>query len=170
MNAAGGARRNFILQQGFEEPPAETCSLQYSALQFQPRVVALGFLLGVVLQSPVVFFALGAVLWWNALFPQWNPFDAVHNRILGRRAAHVLLTLAPPPRRFAQGMAGTFSLAIGVSLSSGWRAPALVLEVLMGLAVGALAFGGFCLGSFVFHLLRGRWAFAVRTLPWARGR
>jgi hypothetical protein len=37
------------------------------------------------------------------------------------------------------------------------------------LALGALVFGGFCLGSFFFHLLSGRLAFARRTLPWARG-
>ncbi|MCA1612435.1 MAG: hypothetical protein ABR610_06380 [Thermoanaerobaculia bacterium] len=33
----------------------------------------------------------------------------------------------------------------------------------------AQVFGGFCLGSFVFHLIRGRGKFAKRTLPWARG-
>jgi hypothetical protein len=62
-------------------------------------------------------------------------------------------------------MAGTFALAIGVSLLVGWRAAAYVLE---GMFVAALVFGGFCLGSFVFHLLRGRVAFAMNTLPWVR--
>ncbi len=32
----------------------------------------------------------------------------------------------------------------------------------------ALIFGKFCLGSYVFHLLRGEAAFANRTLPWVR--
>jgi len=36
-------------------------------------------------------------------------------------------------------------------------------------AIGALLFGGFCFGSFVFHLLRGRAGFAMRTLSWATG-
>ena len=41
-------------------------------------------------------------------------------------------------------------------------------ERLLMAAVAALAFGGFCLGSFLFHLIRGRAAFALRTLPWVR--
>jgi hypothetical protein len=65
-------------------------------------------------------------------------------------------------------MAGTFALAIGVSLLVGWHLTAIVLEALLILAVGALVFGSFCLGSFMFHLLRGRLAFARHTLPWAR--
>ena len=46
---------------------------------------------------------------------------------------------------------------------------ALVLEGFFMAAVGALLFGGFCFGSFVFYLLRGRADFARRTLPWATG-
>jgi hypothetical protein len=66
-------------------------------------------------------------------------------------------------------MAGTFALAIGISLALGWNVIALALQSLLIVAVGALVFGGFCLGSFIFHLLRGRATFARRTLPWARG-
>jgi hypothetical protein len=66
-------------------------------------------------------------------------------------------------------MAGTFALAIGVSLMLRWTMAAIVLQGLLIVAVGALVLGGFCLGSFVFHLLRGRAALAKRSLPWARG-
>jgi hypothetical protein len=45
---------------------------------------------------------------------------------------------------------------------------AWALEGLLLLAVAALVFGRFCLGSFVYHVVRGHAAFAVRTLPWAR--
>jgi hypothetical protein len=45
---------------------------------------------------------------------------------------------------------------------------AIVLQGLLIAAVGALVLGRFCLGSFVFHLLRGHAALARRTLPWAR--
>jgi hypothetical protein len=30
-------------------------------------------------------------------------------------------------------------------------------------------FGRFCLGAYLFHLLRGEVAFANSTLPWAKG-
>jgi hypothetical protein len=65
-------------------------------------------------------------------------------------------------------MAGTFALAISTFLLLDWRAAAFIFEGLFLAAVLALAFGGFCLGSFLFHLLRGRIEFAVRTLPLAR--
>jgi hypothetical protein len=160
--------RNFILQQGLSEPAAATCHLQYSALLFQPRLVGLAVLLGVVLQEPLVFFALAGLLWWSALFPRLSPFDASYNAFGSRRPGRIALSPAPGPRRFAQGMAGTFALAIGMALMLGWRATAIVLEGLLIAAIAALALGGFCLGSFIFHLLRGRAAFAMGTLPWAR--
>jgi hypothetical protein len=59
-------------------------------------------------------------------------------------------------------------LAIGASLLAGWTTLAWVVEALLLVALGALIFGRFCLGSFIFHLLTGNRAFAVRTLPWAR--
>ena len=44
---------------------------------------------------------------------------------------------------------------------------ALLLQLLV-VAFSALLFGRFCLGAYVFHLLRGEAAFANSTLPWAR--
>jgi Domain of unknown function (DUF4395) len=163
------AKRNFILQQGLSEPPLASCPLQYSALLFQPRLVAIVVLLGVILQEPGVFLALAGLLWWSAVFPRRNPFDALYNWLRSRRPGRIALSPAPGPRRFAQGMAGTFALAIGISLELGWQLTAIVLEGLMIAALAALVLGGFCLGSFIFHLLRGRAAFARRTLPWVRG-
>jgi hypothetical protein len=160
--------RNFILQQGFDEPPSHTSHLQYSALLFQPRIVGLTGLIGILFQSPPVFFALTVVIWWSALLPKWNPFDAVYNLMAGSKPGAVRLTPAPPPRRFAQGMAGLFALLIAVSLILGWRVLAYVLEGLFVVTVSALVFGGFCLGSFIYHVLVGRGEFARRTLPWVR--
>lgn len=168
-STGGSVKRNFILQQGLDEPSPASCPVQYSALLFQPRLVALVVLVAVILRAPLIFLSLAGVLWWSALFPRWNPFDAIYNRIVAVGPGRVALSPAPGPRRFAQGMAGTFGLAIGVSLLLGWHVTAIVLEVLLILAVGALVFGSFCLGSFVFHLLLGRLAFAKRTLPWVRG-
>ncbi len=161
--------RNFILQQGFSEPPSASCPLQYSALLFQPRVVGLVVLFAVILQEPYVFLALAAILWWSSAFPRLNPFDALYNWLRSRRPDGVALSPAPGPRRFAQGMAGTFAAAIGVSLLMEWQRTAIVLQGFLIVAVAALVFGGFCLGSFIFHLVRGRLSFALRTLPWARG-
>src|SRR5215813_10370016 len=94
------AKRNFILQQGMREPAAGTCPVQYSALLFQPRIVGLWVVVAIILQSPPVFFALAAVLWWSALAPRLNPFDALYNRLLASSRG-TTLTPAPAPRRFA---------------------------------------------------------------------
>jgi hypothetical protein len=65
-------------------------------------------------------------------------------------------------------MAGTFMLAIGLSLLYGWRTLAWSLEGLLLLALAALIFGRFCVGSYLFHLLTGHIGFANKTLPWGR--
>ena len=104
----------------------------------------------------------------SALLPQLNPFDAVHNLTLGSRPNAPRLGPAPTPRRFAQGMAATFATAIAAAIAWEFRITSWVLEALFLVAVAALAFGRFCLGSFVYHLVRGRVRFAVDTLPWSR--
>ena len=159
-------KHNFILQQGLSDIPRETCSSQFRALQFQPRIIASLVVLGVILQSPGLFLLLSALLWWSALLPQWNPFDTIHNRVFGVRAGTVLLGPAPAPRRFAQGMAATFSLVIGTLLLLGWRWAAFFCEALFLSAIAALVLGRFCLGSFIYHVFHGRASFAIHTLPW----
>lgn len=161
--------RNFILQQGFDEPDAASCSLAASALLVQPRVVGVIGLVAAVLRSSEVFAALAVILFWSALVPRWNPFDALYNRLAARRSGFYRLTPAPAPRRFAQAMAGTFCAAIAFALHAGASRTALVVEIVFFLAVAAIALGRFCLGSFVFQLALGKVSFALRTLPWRRG-
>lgn len=163
------AKRNFILQQGLDAPAEESCPVRFSALMFQPRAVGSIVLLAVVLQSPAIFLILSGILWWSALLPRLNPFDAVYNRTLGARPGAVRLSPARPPRRFAQGMAGSFALAIGVLLLLGMSAAAVVIQALLLAALAALLFGRFCLGSFVYHLLSGSSELAIGTLPWKKG-
>lgn len=163
-----GAKRNFILQQGFGTPNPAVCPSQYSALHFQPRAVFLWVVVSIVLQSAPLFYVLCAVLWWSALLPKLNPFDAGYNLTLGKnRAETFYLTPAPAPRRTAQAMAGGFAVACGLLIDFGFSSTAHVVEALFVAAVLALILGGFCLGSFAFHLLRGERAFACQTLPWA---
>lgn len=160
-------KRNFILQQGFEGPAPAVCPLQYSALLFQPRIVFIWVVAGILFQSPVVFAALCAVLWWSALFPKLNPFDALYNRTVGSRSGAVRLSPAPVPRRVAQAMAGAFALTSALLIHAGFSLAAHVVEAIFLAAVLALTIGGFCLGSFVYHVLRGHGTFARQTLPWA---
>jgi len=163
------AQLNFIQQQGFKDATAAGCATQYPALMFQPRLIGVIVAVGLVLQAPVLFLLLSAILWWNVLLPALNPFDALYNRLIAGPKRLPRLTPAPGPRRFAQGMAATFMLGIGLSIL--WELPvaAWVLEGFLVVALVALVFGKFCLGSYIFLLLRGQAAFANRTVPWARG-
>jgi hypothetical protein len=97
------------------------------------------FLIGVFTQTVDLFLFLSALLWISALFPRLNPFEKVYNLLWARRSG-------------AQRLGPALTLAE----CQGARAAALA----------ALIFGGFCFGSFIFRLRRGRAAFAVATLPW----
>jgi uncharacterized protein DUF4395 len=158
-------RRNFILQQGFPEPSTESRDRQYSAILFQPRLLGLAFVVGSILQLPTLFFVLGVILWLCVVAPRLNPFNAMYNRAVAPFTG-ITLTASPAPRRFSQFLGGSFCLAIATSLTLGLHTTAFVLEgLLMAGTVTMLA--GFCVGTFVFHLLRGHAGFAMRTLPWA---
>lgn len=161
------AEQNFVLQQGFRDAAPGACDYQYPALMFQPRLLGVAVLISLVLQAWPLFLALAAILWWNVLVPRLNPFDALYNHLVARPRSLPPLGPAPGPRRFAQGMAATFMLGIGLSLLLGVRPLAWTLEVALVVALGALVFGQFCLGSYIFHLLRGDATFANQTLPWA---
>ena len=150
------AKRAFIVQQGFEPPASASCELQYSALQFQPRIVLIWLVAGAIFQSAIVFAILGTILWWNALAPRLNLFDALYNHTIGRRTGGFRIGPAPPPRRTAQAMAGTFALACALLIHFGFAVAAYVIEAIFLAAVLALTFGGFCLGSFSYHLLHER--------------
>jgi hypothetical protein len=159
---------NFIRQQGFRDASTRTCDLQYASLMFQPRVIAVLVLAGVLFQAPSLFLVLSGVLWWSALAPALNPFDWLYNTLVAARQELPPLTAAPGPRRFAQGLAATLMALIGVALLGGWNAVAVALEALVVAALGLLVFGSFCVGSYVFHLVTGNGEFARRTLPWKR--
>jgi Domain of unknown function (DUF4395) len=163
------SKLHFVQQQGFEKTAAPDCAAHYAALMFQPRVTGVLVAVALVLQSAPLFLALSALLWWNVLLPTHNPFDALYNRLIAGPQQLTRLEPAPPPRRFAQGMAGSFMLAIGICLLAGWLGAAWILQGLLVAALSALIFGRFCLGSYLYYLLHGKTGFANRTLPWAHG-
>jgi len=159
---------NFMRQQGFPEEPADACNMHFAGLYFQPRIVFPLVIVGIVLQSPWVFLALSAVLWWNVLVPGFNPFERAYNRLIAAPRGRAALGAAPGPRRFAQAMAAAFMLGAGLSLLTGHSTLAWIFEAFLAVAFSALLFGKFCLGAYIFHLLRGEIRFANATLPWAR--
>jgi hypothetical protein len=159
------AELNFVRQQGLREASLGACEFQYPALMWQPRVIGLVVLVGLILQSAPIFIALAAILWWNVVLPGLNPFDGLYNWLIAKPGVRPGLTPAPAPRRFAQAMAASFMLGIGLCLLAGWHTLGWVLEGLLVVALLALIFGRFCLGSYVFLLITGQGGFANKTLP-----
>ena len=58
-------------------------------------------------------------------------------------------------------------LDFGLALVYGVMPLAWVLQAMLVVGFSSLLFGKFCLGAYVYHLLKGRVAFANSTLPWA---
>jgi uncharacterized protein DUF4395 len=164
------AEVNFVQQQGFRDATSEACAYQYPALMWQPRAIGALVVVGLALQSWFYFIALGALLWWNVLVPHLNPFDAAYNYFVAMPKGLPRLGAAPGPRRFAQALAGGFMLVIGSSLAQDMRVLAWVVEGVLVLALAALIFGRFCMGSYLFLVFTGQVGFANRTLPWVGSR
>lgn len=127
----------------------------YVALMFQPRTVAGVLALGVVLQSAWLFLALSAVLWLGAIAPTRNLFDAVFNRLIACPGGLPRLGVAPAPRRFAQAIAGTMALAVGVALLSGAALTAWALEGLFAIGTMMVVVGRVCGPALLYLRLAG---------------
>ena len=157
-------------QQGFAPEAPDRAALRFRGLLFQPTIVATVMLVAIVTQSATIFLLVSGVLWLNVLVPTANPFENLYNRFIARPRGRPPLGKAPGPRRFAQGMAATFMMAAGLSLFRGWTAAAYAFEGFVAVAFAALLLGKFCLGAYVYHLLRGNVAFANGTCPWSESR
>src|SRR6266550_3071457 len=162
---ARSAVRNFMKQQGLTQEPPDRAALRFKGLQFQPTIVGSMMLVAIVTQWPAIFLLVSALLWLNVLVPAANPFEQVYNRVVARRRGRPPLT--PAPGRFAQGMAAVFMLAAGLTLLQGWRTASYVFQGLLAVAFAALLLGKFCLGAYVYHLLKGNVALANGTCPWS---
>ena len=64
------------------------------------------------------------------------------------------VAVAPAPRRFAQAMAGTFALIVGLALLEGATVIAWTVEGLFAAGVTAAVFGDFCGPAQLYGRLR----------------
>ena len=142
---------DFMRQQGFA---TEGCQDGlYSALMFQPRVIAGVVISGVVFQSPWLFLALSTVLWWSALVPSRNPFDAFFNHVMADPKRLAAMPAAPQPRRFSQAMAGTFALSSAVTLFTGASHAAWLIEGVFVAGSMSVVVRRVCLPAYMYHRL-----------------
>jgi len=145
--------RSFVRGQGFLDVDEASSIGWYKALMFQPKVIGVAVAAGIAIQRAEWFLALSAILWWNALLPALNPFDALYNAMIASPPRNPRLEPAPAPRRFAQGLVATFMLMIGILLLQGWSTIAWIGEALIVVALLDLFLRRFCLGSAIFNLI-----------------
>jgi len=153
---------DFIRQQGFT---TEGCQDGlYSALMFQPRVIAGVVISGVVLQSPWLFLALATVLWWSALVPSHNPFDAFFNRVMADPKRLAAMPARPcrgdSHRRWLARLRGAMTLFAEASHAA-W-----LLEAVFFVGSMSVVVRRFCLPAYMYHLLWRR----TPATPCASGR
>jgi hypothetical protein len=146
------SRVRYIRQQGFsgEDFPESL----YTALMLQPRLVGCLAAVGIVLQSAWIFVALAAMLWWGALVPTRNLFDAIYNHVVAYRHGLPPLGAAPTPRRFAGAESGTVALTIGVALLAGATSTAWIIQAVFAGGIVSAVFFDFCVPAYTYHLLR----------------
>jgi Domain of unknown function (DUF4395) len=152
----------FVYQQGYSVPASDAL---YEALMLQPRIIGCLVVVGTWFQSAWMFLALSGVLWLATALPEWNVFNAMYNTFIAYPLGLTPLGAAPPPRRFAMGMAAAFALAIGAALVSGATTTAWILEGLLAIAVVAVVFGRFCAGAYTYQSLRCRLSAAPQSVP-----
>ncbi len=147
----------FIVHQGLPEPAPHSSPLQFDALAFQPRVMAVLVAAAAAAREPTVWAALAALLLLGAAAPRLNPFDALHSLLARRLSRRVFLPGARAPRRFAQLLAALFCLTAALALLTGRETVAWGVVAAFGVAfVGIFGFG-FCFGAWLFRLLVPSW-------------
>ena len=152
----------FVRQQGYPVPASDAL---YEALMLQPRIIGCLVVVGVWFQSAWLFLALAGVLWLATTVPEWNIFNAIYNTFIAYPLGLTPLGAAPPPRRFAMGMAAAFTVAIGAALVAGATTTAWILEGLLAIAVVGVVFGRLCAGAYTYQSLRCRLSAAPQSVP-----
>jgi hypothetical protein len=141
----------FIRQMGFTNVHPD--HRLYEALMFQPRTIAAVLGVGIVLQEAWLFMALSGIVWWSTIVPKRNVFDAVYNHLVAPLRSVPRVPVAPAPRRFAQALAATVSLTIGVALLSGSTTTAWVFEGLFAAGSLAVVVGRVCTPAILYNRL-----------------
>ena len=158
----------FLLQQGFSNDTEDTAPLHVRGLQFQPILVGTTMAYAIWIQSAPLFLVVAGILWLNTLLPRLNPFENLYNLLFARNSKERHLEPAPGPRRFAQGMAAAFMMIAGYAITQGWWTTVYVFEGFIALAFLVLLGFRFCLGAYIFQMLKGNVQFANATCPWSR--
>lgn len=150
--AVSGYQRYCLNLQGYSQLSDEAKRGIDMAQRFKPAICGAVALGAVVTQSAPLALVGAGLGYWAAFLPG-HPADLLYRAIVRPVLRAPDLGEDPVPRRFACGMAATLLLigALGYLLGS----PLLgtIFVGMTALALAALVFADFCLGSFFYWLL-----------------
>jgi len=136
--------------QGFEEEPEQALVSLNLPLRFASFVSLCLIVVGAMLQSPWLLFAVSAMQ-WLAVFCGRHPVDLLFNVIVGLRKMRYKIPLYPIYRRMAFALAGGFVGVSGTALLENAYLVSVVFLVLVSVVLLLNVFFGVCLSSMFFR-------------------
>lgn len=128
--------------------------IDHSAMTVNQVIIILLNITAFVLNLPWLAALVAAAMLLGALFGRPG-FGFIYTALLkpaGLVRPHVLAD-NPEPHRFAQGLGGVFMLAGALSLLAGWSILGWGLVWMVAALAALNAFGGFCVGCFIYYWL-----------------
>lgn len=144
--------RKRLEAQGFCDLDEVTLSELAPWLRWSPAICTLAMVVGVVLKSPAILWALAATALFGALLP-FHPFDLLYNH-----GARFLTGTRPlphqgPQRRFACAIATVWLLATGWAFYIGADLAGYALGVPLALVAALVSTTHFCIPSLIYNTL-----------------
>lgn len=121
-------------------------------LRFTPALSTLCIIAGTVLRSPAILLGFALVAAGGAA--GWNAFDALFNVWIRRWVQAERLPPNPAPRRFAMVVAAIWSTGAAWLMAAGWVGIGVAAGSVLAVAALTVATTHFCLGSWLYRLLR----------------
>ena len=148
------AVRSRLMLQGFVCDTDPRVAAAAPWLRFTPALSTLWIITGTVLRSPTLLWSFAAIAGVGAA--GWNMFDALFAAVVRRWVRAPRLPPNPAPRRFAMGIASVWSAGAGALMAIGIGWGGVAAGIALALAGITVATTHFCLGSWLYHLLRRR--------------
>ncbi len=148
------AVRGRLNLQGFacDRDPQVAASARW--LRFTPALSTLCIIAGTALRSSTVLWSFAIISACGAAGR--HAFDGLFNALVRRWVRAERLPPNPAPRRFAMAVAAAWSAGAGWLISVGFVSAGVAAGGLLAVAAVIVATTHFCLGSWVYHLVRRR--------------
>jgi len=125
-------------------------------LRFSPLLCCTGIVLGTVLASPPLLFAMALSAFVGGFVTPKHPFDYAYDSVLRPLLGGPPVPVSPAPRRFACQLATPWIVAIAVAYLAGSATVAWVLAVPLLIVAATVTTTNWCLPSLIYGLLHRR--------------